>query len=155
LLRLEVWAALILTQGLLETGQSGLDAINRIATELTFDLSGLDGDFLKVAAGTVFQIAGTDDDHRVGPGCETRDTCGDAGAGLLRRFLSVHLFNVVWFQTGIPSEHWRTRIHLYTIWKPLRASAAALWIPRGGHEGFPGRSIEHQPANSSSNWPCV
>ena len=103
MLRLEVWAALILTQGFMETGQSGLDSINRIATELTFDLTGLDGDFLRKSLQELFfQIAGTDDEitesdlaSRLMIVLRRRGS-----AGLLRRFLSVHLFNVVWFQTG-------------------------------------------------------
>src|SRR5262245_39153950 len=87
----------------METGQTGLDSINRIAGELTFDLIGLDGDFLrKSLQELLFQIAGTDDEmtdselaSRLSIFLRRRGS-----AGLLRRFLSVHLFNVVWFQTG-------------------------------------------------------
>jgi len=94
---------MILLQGFMPSGQSGLDLIGSIASELTPDLVGIEGDFLrKSIQELLFQIAGTESElteaefaSRILVFLKRR---GDAG--LLRRFLSVHLFNVVWFQAG-------------------------------------------------------
>jgi len=79
------------------------DLIYCIAIAMTAGTSGVEAELLRKSVQEVFlEIAGPDSDltrselgekvvqfiHRRGP------------AGLTRRFLSLHLFNTVWFQTG-------------------------------------------------------
>jgi hypothetical protein len=109
IVRLDEWASMFLDSAA-ETAsansgnqKNGAHYINVIAESLTKDESGLERDLLQkslqetllYSAGPASQMGTADVEARLLRFLRVRGS-----AGLVRRFLSFHLFNVVWFQTA-------------------------------------------------------
>ena len=110
--RLDQWAATVLAEGFddaiaeipgAKTSESVPDVIRTIADYLTKNVKGLEGDVLrKSLQETLFLTLGA---RSSGVGSRlngplTAFLRRRGSAGLLRRFLRLHLFNVVWFETS-------------------------------------------------------
>jgi hypothetical protein len=104
----------------------GPDLIYSFALLVTPDVSGIEGELLRKSLQEVlFQIAGTDIEL-------TREQLADrllaflrrrGAAGLIRRFLALHVFNVVWFQTAdsFRSVAWTPKSFVYDMERVERA----------------------------------
>jgi hypothetical protein len=111
------WADIVLAEGFDTVDFPDADAaepfpcvIHEIALNLTKNIKGLEGDIQrKSLEETLFFTLGTRP-HRVGSKLNGRPTVflRRNGRGLLRRFLKLHLFNVVWLET---SESFRAVAH--------------------------------------------
>ena len=109
LVRLDEWASMFLTSAARLASpnsvpaHSGAHYINGIAESLTRDESGLERDLLQkslketliYSAGPASHMGKADVEARLLRFLRLRGP-----AGLVRRFLSFHLFNVTWFQTA-------------------------------------------------------
>jgi hypothetical protein len=96
------------------------DVIYSIALQVTPNVNGIEGELLRKSVQEVlFQIAGTDIEL-------TRRELGERlqaflhrrrPEGLIRRFLALHVFNVVWFQTGdsFRSVAWTPKSFVYDM----------------------------------------
>ena len=103
------WATIVLAEGFDTVDFPNADAserlpcvIHEIAFNLTKNVKGLEGDVQrKSLEETLFFTLGTRP-HRVGRKLSGRLTIflRRNGRGLLRRFLRLHLFNVVWLETS-------------------------------------------------------
>ena len=103
------WAAIVLAEGFGTVDFPNADAserlpcvIHEIAFNLTKNVTGLEGDIQrKSMEETLFFTLGTRP-HRVGSKLSGRLTVflRRNGRGLLRRFLRLHLFNLVWLETS-------------------------------------------------------
>ena len=111
LVRLDRWAATVVAEGFdaaiaeipgAKDSESVPDVIREIADYLTKNVKGLRGDVLrKSLQETLFFTLGTRSD-RVGSRlhCPLTHFLRRRGSGLLRRFLRLHLFNVVWLEAS-------------------------------------------------------
>jgi len=109
--RLDRWAATVLTEGFdaaiadipgAKTSESVTDVIREIAEHMTKNVKGLEGDVLrKSLQEALFFSLGTRS-NQVGSKLHRPVTAflRRRGSGLLRRFLTLHLFNVVWLETS-------------------------------------------------------
>jgi hypothetical protein len=106
--QLDRWAAIVLAEGFAadfpnaDASERLPGVIHEIASNLIKNVRGLEGDVQrKSLEETLFFTLGTRR-HRVGSKLSGRLTVflRRNGRGLLRRFLRLHLFNVVWFETS-------------------------------------------------------
>ena len=107
--RFDRWAAILLAEGFDTVNSPNADAserlpcvIHEIAFNLTKNVKGLEGDIQrKSLEETLFFTLGTRP-HRVDSKLSGRLTVflRRNGRGLLRRFLRLYLFNVVWLETS-------------------------------------------------------
>ena len=109
IVRLDEWASMFLNSAAKIASpnsgnpESGAHYINGIAESLTRDESGLERDLLQkslqetlvYSAGPAAQLDKADVEARLLRFLRIRGS-----AGLVRRFLSFHLFNVIWFQAA-------------------------------------------------------
>ena len=108
IVRLDEWASMFLNSAAIAfpnsgNPNSGAHYINGIAESLTREESGFERDLLRkslqetlvYSAGPASQLGKADVEARLLRFLRVRGP-----AGLVRRFLSFHLFNVIWFQTA-------------------------------------------------------